>query len=281
MEGIGLKIALIQMLVADSPKMNLIHAQELLFASREQGAQVAVLPEMFACPYENAAFIKNAEPAGGESYQMLADTAKQSGLLIIGGSIPEKDGAHIYNTCFALGSDGSCLARHRKIHLFDIDIPGGQYFKESDTLTAGQDITVFDSPFGRFGIGICFDVRFAELARTMALKGAEMLFYPGAFNWTTGPAHWELLLRSRALDNQLFTVGTAPAKNEAASYQSYGHSMIADPWGRVVSQLDEKEGILFAEVDLGAAKAVRAQLPVLSGLREDLYPLPARRPAES
>ena len=194
-------------------------------------------------------------------------------VLIIGGSLPESEKGNIYNTCFVYGPDGKLLARHRKVHLFDIDIPGGQYFKESDTLTAGEYITVFDSPYGRFGIGICFDIRFAELARSMALKGANVLFYPGAFNHTTGPAHWELLLRARAVDDQLFVVGTAPANNRDASYHSYGHSMIVDPWGKIVDSLGEEEAILYAEIDFDEAKAIRERLPVMSGLRRDVYPV--------
>lgn len=266
-----LKLALIQMTAEEDVRRNLSRARELLTAAKKQGAQAAVLPEMFACPYENASFIKNAEPAGGESCSMLQQAAKELEMLIIGGSIPEKEAGRLYNTCFVYGPDGRCLARHRKVHLFDIDIPGGQYFKESDVLTAGEDVTVFDSPFGRFGVGICFDVRFAELARSMTLKGAQALFYPGAFNWTTGPAHWELLLRARAVDNQLFVIGAAPAKNDASSYRSYGHSMIVDPWGRIVSSLDEQEGILLCGIDLNELQDIRRRLPVISGLRRDVY----------
>ncbi|MBQ3108159.1 MAG: carbon-nitrogen hydrolase family protein [Clostridia bacterium] len=273
MEGTMPKLALIQMLVGEDTDQNLCRARELLRTAKENGAEIAVLPEMFACPYENAAFVKNAEPFGGKTCLMLEQAAKENGMLIIGGSLPESEKGNIYNTCFVYGPDGKLLARHRKVHLFDIDIPGGQYFKESDTLTAGEDITVFDSPYGRFGIGICFDIRFAELARSMALKGANVLFYPGAFNHTTGPAHWELLLRARAVDDQLFVVGTAPANNRDASYHSYGHSMIVDPWGKIVDSLGEEEAILYAEIDFDEAKAIRERLPVMSGLRRDVYPV--------
>ena len=166
---------------------------------------------------------------------------------------------------------GKIIAKHRKIHLFDIDVKDRITFKESDVLTAGDDFTVADTEFGKIGIGICYDVRFVELARIMAENGASILFYPGAFNQTTGPAHWELLFRSRALDNQVFCVGVAPALNLDASYHSYGHSIVANPWGEVMVQAGEKEELLICEIDLSEIKKVREEIPVLKNKRKDLY----------
>ena len=169
--------------------------------------------------------------------------------------------------------NGKCIAKHRKMHLFDIDVKGGQRFKESEVLTPGNDVTVFDTEFGTFGLCICYDIRFPELSRLMTLKGAEAVLVPAAFNMTTGPSHWELLFRSQSLNNQIFAIGTAPARDPLASYQSWGHSIVTDPWGRVVHQMDEKEGIMTTEIDLDYAAEVREQIPVLKQRRTDVYTL--------
>ena len=144
---------------------------------------------------------------------------------------------------------------------------------ESDTFTPGESLTVFDTPWGKVGVAICFDIRFAEWFRMMALEGAKLVLVPGAFNMTTGPAHWELSLRMRAVDNQCFTAGCAPARDETASYISYGNSLVSDPWGNVLGRLDAAEGLLLCDLDLGYADAIRTQIPILSGRRQDLYRL--------
>jgi predicted amidohydrolase len=159
------------------------------------------------------------------------------------------------------------------MHLFDIDVEGGQYFKESDVLTPGKDVTVFDTEFCRIGLGICYDIRFPELSRLMVLEGAEVIIFPAAFNMTTGPAHWELNFRGRALDNQVYTIGVAPARDMESSYHSYGNSIVASPWGNVLNRMDEKEGFVVQEIDLDYVKKVREQLPLLKHLRRDIYKL--------
>ena len=159
------------------------------------------------------------------------------------------------------------------MHLFDIDVAGGQRFFESDTLSPGQRYTLVDTPFGKLGVAICFDVRFAELFRILALEGARLIVMPAAFNMTTGPAHWELLFRARALDNQCFAAGCAPARDETAGYVSYAHSLVCDPWGRVQAQAEAAPQLLICDIDLTETDAVRAQIPVLSARRTDLYQL--------
>ena len=136
----------------------------------------------------------------------LAALSRELGIWIVGGTIPEREGKKLYNTCYVYDDQGRQAARHRKIHLFDVNVEGGQYFMESDTFAPGNDITLLDTPWGRLGLCVCFDLRFEELCRVMTLRGARMILAPAAFNMTTGPAHWELLLRQRAGDNQLFTV---------------------------------------------------------------------------
>jgi predicted amidohydrolase len=159
------------------------------------------------------------------------------------------------------------------MHLFDIDVSGGQRFRESDTLSPGGQITVVETTFGKIGVAICYDLRFPELARLMALQGATILAYPGAFNMTTGPAHWEILFRTRALDNQVYVLGCAPARNETAGYISYGHSIAVSPWGKTVAQLDAREDCLLTELDLDEVERVRRELPLLQHRRTDVYKL--------
>lgn len=266
-----MRVALIQMAVTEDRAANLRTACEKLRQAAEQGADMAVLPEMFCCPYENRCFRPYGEGPGGPAQQALAQTAAETGMYVVGGSIPELEGGKVYNTSYVYGPDGSQLAKHRKAHLFDIDVEGGQRFKESDTLSPGNAITTFETKFGTMGLCICFDLRFQELARCMCLRGAKVIFVPAAFNMTTGPAHWELLFRQRAVDNQCFTVGVSPARDEAGPYVAYGNSIAVDPWGTVLCRAGAEEATLYADLDLGRLEAVRAQLPILSARRTDLY----------
>jgi len=259
------------MMVSSQSEDNLRHAGELVREAAEQGAQFAVLPEMFCCPYEKDSFGKNKEPAGGRIWKSLQKMAEENHIYLIGGTMPEEDGDRLYNTCFVFDPSGKQIARHRKVHLFDVDIPGGQRFFESHTFSAGNDITVTDTEYGTIGIEVCFDIRFEEISRLMALKGAQMIFVPANFNRTTGPKHWDLLFRSRALDNQLFEFGCSAAADEQASYVAYGHSIAVSPWGEELGCLDEGEEILFTEVDLKRNEEVRSQIPVLLHRRTDLY----------
>jgi len=268
-----MKMALIQMAVTENKRVNIEHAAALLKQAKAGGADMAVLPEMFCCPYDNASFVKNAEEKGGDVYEALSKAARETGLFVVGGSFPEKDGERLYNTSFVFAPDGREIARHRKMHLFDIDIEGGQRFCESDTFSAGGSLTLFDTPFGRFGLCICFDIRFQEIFRLMALEGAQAVIVPAAFNMTTGPAHWELLFRQRAVDSQLYTVGVSAARDEKASYVAYGNSIVCDPWGRVLCRADASEEILFFEPDFDYVASIRRQLPILSARREDVYRL--------
>ena len=235
---------------------------------------LGMLGEMFACPYDNRFFPVYAEPDGGDTQQFLAELAARHGIYLAAGSVPEKDEAgHIYNTAFVFDWQGRQIAKHRKLHLFDIDVEGGQSFRESDTLTAGDSITVFDTEFGKMGLCICFDCRFPELIRLMVLRGAQIILVPAAFNMTTGPAHWDVMFRSRAIDNQCFMVGTSPACDMDFTYHAYGHSIAVSPWGTVLSEMDEKEGAALTDIDLSEIARIRRQLPLLSARRTDLYTL--------
>lgn len=269
-----MKLALCQMTVVDDKEKNIEKAIDLINQSIAEGADFIVLPEMFNCPYENEKFVEYCENENDSpTLAKISEIAELNEVYILAGSIPEKENGNIYNTSYLFDGNGEIIAKHRKMHLFDIDVKDGIYFKESDTLTAGDEFTIAETDFGKVGIGICYDIRFPELARLMVNEGAEILFYPGAFNMTTGPAHWELLFRSRALDNQVYCIGVAPALDKTASYNSYGHSIIANPWGEVVAQGDYDEEVLIAEIDLDEIKRVREELPLIKNKRNDIYKL--------
>ena len=255
-----LKIALCQMQVEKEKKNNIKKAIEMLTKAKED--------KCFK-PYGE---IINEENEG-ETVKAIKKAAKDLNLYIVAGSIPEIEGDKVYNTSMIVDNKGTLITKHRKIHLFDIDVKGGVTFKESDTLTAGNKITLFDTPWGKLGVMICYDIRFPELSRIMALKGAKLIFTPAAFNMTTGPAHWDTLFKSRALDNQIYMVGVAPARNENSNYISYGNSLIASPWGNIVTKLGAEENILFSEIDLHYENKIREELPLLKHIRKDIYSL--------
>ena len=266
-----MRVALIQMRVTADRRKNIETACGRVREAARNGADFAVLPEMFCCPYQNDCFRPYGEPEGGEAQRALSALAAELGIVIVGGTVPELAGERVYNTCYVYGPDGRLLAKHRKAHLFDIDVEGGQRFRESDTLSPGDAVTTFATGFGTMGLCVCFDLRFEELARCMCLRGAKVIFVPAAFNMTTGPAHWELLFRQRAVDNQCFTVGVSPARDEAGPYVAYGNSIAVDPWGTVLCRAGGEETVLYADLDMARLEAVRKQLPILSARRTDLY----------
>lgn len=269
-----LRLAQLQTHVFEEKMKNISVLAEKLEQLSREGVDMVTLPEMFCCPYETAAFPRYAEPEGGEAWSACAALAREYGIYLAAGTMPERgaDG-RIYNTAYVFDRGGKQIAKHRKMHLFDIDVAGGQRFRESDTLTAGEDVTVFETEFGILGTCVCFDIRFPELSRLMVQRGARLILIPAAFNLTTGPAHWEMTFRARAVDNQVFTIGTAPARDMDASYHSWAHSIVVDPWGTVLSDAGEDEGCIITTLDLARCDEIRKQLPLLSALRSDIYQL--------
>lgn len=266
-------LAVLQTTVHESKKANL-EQLEIALESMTFDADMITLPEMFTCPYKTDLFPEYAEIDGGETQTFISKLAEKHNIYISAGSIPEVDeNGKIYNTAYVFDRKGNQIAKHRKAHLFDISIKGGQHFQESETLTPGNNITVFETEFCKMGLLICYDMRFPEIAGIMAKKDAKVILAPAAFNMTTGPLHWEFLFRQRAVDNQLYTVGTSPARQENSVYVSWAHSIIADPWGRIVKQLEEKPGIIISEIDLDIVKEVRDQLPLTKHKRYDMYSL--------
>lgn len=288
----NLRVALCQFHVTDDKSKNLKTAKEYLEKSASQGAALAVLPEIWNSPYATAAFPDYAESLprvgdGGDdmlpskSAELLRAAAKDHNLWVVGGSIPEVEDGNIFNTCLVFDPEGKVVAKHRKVHLFDIDVPGGITFFESDTLNPGDSITHFATPWGNIGLGICYDIRFPEYAMILSKEAqCPVLVYPGAFNLTTGPAHWELLQRARAVDNQCYVLTASPARTpepETAGkyphYTAWGHSSAVSPWGEVVATIDEGAGIVMANLDLGKVTEMRMSIPVFEQKRGDLYKL--------
>ena len=265
-----IRITMIQALLRGSAEERGARVGELVGQAAAQGTDLVTLPEIWNGPYQQDMFPSFAEPRFGPSWQLLSNLAAQYGIWLSGGSIAEREDGKVYNTAYVFDRSGSEVARHRKMHLFDINVTGGQHFMESQTLSAGSQVTVFDTEFCKMGLCICYDARFPELFRLMVDGGAKLILVPAAFNMTTGPAHWELLFRQRAVDNQVFCVGTSPARDEAASYRAWGHSIVTDPWGRVVTQLEEGEALRTVELDLELADQIRAQLPLLAHRRKDV-----------
>lgn len=264
-------IALYQMKVSEDIEANLKKACDIITGSTEKRVDILVLPEMFICPYNNESFVKNKVTMDSHVVKELGKAAAEAGVWVVAGSIPESDNGKIYNTSLVFNRDGNMVAKHRKVHMYDIDIPGKITFMESKTISAGKDVTIFDTEFGKVGVAICFDIRFAEFFRLYALAGAEMIIVPASFNMTTGPAHWHLTARARALDNQLFIAMCSPARDEDAEYVSYGYSLVVNPWGEIEGELDERESVLVMEVDFHENTEIRGKLPILRSLREDVY----------
>jgi len=278
------KLALIQLACTADKAHNLSHARsKVLEAANQHNAKIIVLPECFNSPYGTKYFAKYAEtllpspPSESQSpsFHALSAMAREARCYLVGGSIPEREesSGKLFNTSLTFDPSGRLIATHRKTHLFDISIPGKISFHESEVLSAGNKVTVVEFPeFGRVAVAICYDVRFPELAAVAARRGAFLALYPGAFNLTTGALHWALQGRARAMDNQLYVGLCSPARDLSADYHAWGHSMIVDPNAEVLGELDEKEGIVVAELSGERIEEVRKGIPLYSQRRFDVYP---------
>lgn len=276
--GRSFKLALIQLSVGLNKSANLSRAAEKIEEAAKNGAQVISLPECFNSPYGTKYFPEYAESLkDGATCKILKESAEKHKIYLIGGSFPEREvidgNEKLYNTTTAWSPDGKLIGTFRKMHLFDIDIPNKITFRESDALSAGDAFTVVETPFCKIGLGICYDIRFPDLAQIYARNyGCELLVYPGAFNMTTGPVHWELLAKGRAVDNQVFVATVSPARDESADYVAWGHSTIVDPFASVVaSAKGGEEEIVYADINLDHLQTIRSQIPVTVQRRHDLY----------
>ena len=260
--------AVVQMTSGDTVSDNLAVAGKWLAAAKAGGAVLAVLPENFALmPRNDAARRAAAEPEGSGPIQgFLAETAARLGLWIVGGTIPVTvaGDARPAACCPVYDAAGRTVASYDKIHLFDVDLPGRtERYRESDHISPGGKVALVDTPIGRVGLSVCYDMRFPELYREMVSAGAEVFTIPSAFTAPTGRAHWEVLLRARAIENLCFVLAPAQSGVHANGRETYGDSLIIDPWGRVLSRRPRGEGVVLAALDREAQQATRVSFPCL------------------
>jgi len=226
-------------------------------------SDLVILPEMWNSPYTPKYLKLNAEKEYGESYQLLKNAAKKYGYYLVGGSIPVIRNEKIYNTSYVFDREGNEIGATDKKHLFDVDLGGKYSIRESATISAGNGGLVVDTEFGKIGVAICYDVRFPEYIKELTKKGARIIALPAAFNLKTGPVHWELTARGRAMDNQVYFAAVAPSRDQTLGYVTYGHSILVDPWGQTVGKLGYSNGVLTETVNLDYVDEVRRKLPIL------------------
>jgi predicted amidohydrolase len=258
--------AVVQMLASSKKAANLEEAKHWVRAAASQGAQLISLPEVFIWRGSKREERQAAEQIPGPTSEELAGLARELGIHLLGGSILEEipGGAKAYNTSLLFGPRGELLASYRKIHLFDVDLAQGVSIRESDTRAFGNAVVVATTELCPMGLTVCYDLRFPELYRGLAAQGALVIFVPSAFTAYTGKAHWEPLLRARAIENQVYVIAPGQFGTSTQSFETYGHSMIVDPWGKISAELPDGPGFVTAEIDLDYLAKVRAELPALS-----------------
>jgi nitrilase len=262
-------VAALQMTSGPDVSANLDQAQRLLEQAREAGARVALLPENFSfMGLESRDKRAIAEPAGdGPVQRFLSRQAREMGLWIVGGtvSLQIEPGGPVAAACLVYGADGAQVARYDKIHMFDVNLPGGtESYRESADIAPGSRAVLVPTPAGLLGLSVCYDLRFPELFRQLSAAGAQWLSVPSSFTVPTGQAHWEVLLRARAIENLCYVVAPAQWGRHANGRETYGDSLIADHWGRVLGRLREGAGVVLADLDLAAQADTRRNFPVLT-----------------
>jgi nitrilase len=259
------KIAALQMNSSADVKQNLPTAAELIADAALAGAKLIVLPEMFAIMGEkDSDKVIVAEKAGsGVIQDFLAQQAIQHEVWIVGGTIPlmTEDPTKVAAACLVYNAQGKVVARYDKIHLFDVNVSQQKYL-ESDTTQAGNKVVVVETPFGKLGLCVCYDIRFPELARALVQQGAEIIAIPTAFTQKTGEAHWQILMRALAIQTQCYVIGACETGQHANGRSTYGHSMIVDPWGRELARLEKSNGVITANIDLNFVAEVRTNMPL-------------------
>lgn len=260
-------IAAIQMNSTANLEENLHQAERLIAQAAELGAQLVVLPENFVQMSRETDKLDICEtPGQGPVQSFLAEQAAKHGIWLIGGTIPLRtdDDQRVRASCLLFDEHGQQVARYDKIHLFDVEIMDSQEsYKESATIEPGQDPVVVETPFGRLGLAVCYDLRFPELFRRLLDRGMEILALPAAFTAATGRAHWEVLLRARAIENQCYVIAAAQTGRHVTGRETFGDSMIIDPWGVVVERLPSESGVVIAALDRERQYKIRRTFPAL------------------
>ncbi len=263
------RAAAVQMVASDDKAANLREAERWVRAAAAEGARVIALPEVFIWRGNKQLEREFAEPIPGPSSARLAELARELAIFLLAGSILEAipASAKVYNTSLLFDPSGKLLAQYRKIHLFDVDLANGTSLRESATREFGAEIAAADLGFCQAGLSVCYDLRFPELYRRLADAGVDLIFVPSAFTAYTGQAHWEALLRARAIENQVYIVAPDQFGKSPKSFETHGHSMIVDPWGKILAERPDGAGVISAEIDLDYLARIRAELPALKHRR--------------
>ena len=266
------KVAAIQMASGPNVNANLIEAARLITMAVEAGAELVVLPENFAIMgLSEFDKVKIREADGqGPIQDFLSEQAAKHGVWLVGGTVPlaAHDADKVRSACLLIDDQGKRVARYDKIHLFDVELPdNGERYVESETIEEGDQVVVVDTPFGRLGLAICYDLRFPELFRRMQAQGVDIIAIPSAFTAITGKAHWETLVRARAIENLSYVIAAAQGGYHVNGRETHGDSMIVDPWGRVLDRLPSGSGFVLAELDMGNLESTRRNFPVLEHRR--------------
>jgi predicted amidohydrolase len=270
--GREIRVAAIQMSSTPNKGENLETAERLIRQSVAAGAELVALPELFSCHGLEKAYRKNAEPVPGPTTEVLGELARELGVYVLGGSILEGEPAaeRLHNTSTFFDPSGQLTAVYRKIHLFDVKAPDRDYL-ESNTVAPGREIVTAKAGPATLGLSVCYDVRFPELYRLLALRGAEILAVPAAFTLQTGKDHWELLLRARAVENQAYVVAPAQWGQKADGRWTYGRSTVIDPWGTVLATCPDRDGFALATLALDYLDRFRTEFPALKNRRPEAY----------
>ena len=259
------KVAAVQMASGPNVAGNLSEARRLIEMAVDQGARLVVLPEYFPIMGLNEMdkVAVREQPGSGVIQSFLSETARKHKIWLVGGSIPLAASTpdKVLNTCLVFDETGAQVARYDKIHLFNLDL-GNERYHEAKTIEPGNQVVVVDSPFGRLGLAVCYDLRFPELFR--AMHDVDIIVLPSAFTETTGKMHWEVLVRARAIENLAYVVAAAQGGYHISGRETHGNSMIVDPWGRVLDRLSRGSGVVIAEVNPAYQASLRASLPALS-----------------
>jgi deaminated glutathione amidase len=244
---------------------NLVQAEELIDLAVRRGAELVALPENFSFLGDEASKMAQAEPIAQESEKFLKTIAQKFQITLLGGGFPVPVNGKVYNTALLIGPSGQELARYEKVHLFDVNLPDGNTYRESETVVAGSQLpnVVPTKELGNLGLSVCYDVRFPELYRHLSQMGAEILFVPAAFTAYTGKDHWQVLLQARAIENTCYVIAPAQTGKHNAIRQSHGHAMIVDPWGTILADAGDEIGVAVAAIEPARLEQVRRQMPSL------------------